>query len=314
MIPAPRQPDGRVGVGRAVAACPPLSLVCFSYLAQAQILRVDQYPPANHGAAITSTTLAVAGDGPLAATIAAALGLRVGLIANRVGADQAGRWLLAQLADAEITHDIPAVPQVRTPELIVVADDAGTRTWFARLHNAYADLREVDLRLLGSPRLAYIDCYELLTAAAARAIAAARGVPLLLNLGGDPLDERIAAATDGQHTAAVQTNLDETDTPHAEELANHLFDRLHPDAAIITLGRLGALARTRHGVHRATAAETIVGDTTGAGAAFSAGYAHALLAGAPPEQALQAGCRTGTAHCAGSPPLRFLTTATDLVR
>jgi len=70
-----------------------LDLVCFSYLAQAQILHVDQYPPANHGAAIASTTLAIAGDGPLTATTAAALRLRVGLIANRVGTDQAGQWL-----------------------------------------------------------------------------------------------------------------------------------------------------------------------------------------------------------------------------
>jgi sugar/nucleoside kinase (ribokinase family) len=127
--------------------------VCFSYLAQAQILGVDQYPLVNHGAAIASTTLAVAGDGPLTATTAAALGLRVGLIANRVGTDQAGRWLLAHLAPTDITHDIPAVPQLGTPELIVVADDAGTR----RLHEACADLREVDVRLLGSARLAYID-------------------------------------------------------------------------------------------------------------------------------------------------------------
>jgi sugar/nucleoside kinase (ribokinase family) len=299
------QPDER---GEAVTAGGPLDLVCFSYLAEAQILHVNQYPAANHGAVITSTTTAIAGDGPLTATTAATMGLHVGLIANRVGADKAGQRLLTQLAVAEITHDIPATPQIHTPQLIVVADHAGTRTWFARLHQAHADLREVDLQLLHSARVAYIDCYQILTIAAARAITAADSVPLLLNLGGDPLNDQVAAATYGQHIAAIQTNLDEADAANAEDLANDLFDQLHPDAAIVTVGRFGALVRTPHGVHRAEAAETIVNDTTGAGAAFSAGYAHALLAGAPPEQALQAGCRAGTAYCAGPPRLRFRTT------
>ncbi|MGH3755929.1 MAG: PfkB family carbohydrate kinase, partial [Pseudonocardiaceae bacterium] len=134
------------------------------------------------------------------------------------------------------------------------------------------------------------------------AAAAAEGTPLLLNLGGDPLTEPVAAAIDGQRLAAVQTNLDEVDATTAEDLASDLFERLRPDAAIVTLGRLGALVRTRSGLHRARATTTTVRHTHGAGAAFSAGYIHALLAGAgagaDTDTALRAGCRAGTAHCA----------------
>ena len=37
--------------------------------------------------------------------------------------------------------------------------------------------------------------------------------------------------------------------------------------------------------------------THGAGAAFSTGYAHALLAGAHTDRALRAGCEAGATHC-----------------
>ena len=286
-----------------------LDLVCVSYLADTQLLRVTSYPPPNGGAVVNDLANALAADGPIAAMTAARLGLRVGLIANAVGSDAAGQRMLDRLALDGIRHTI-AVIDITTPQMTVIADDSGARTWFARLQQACDDLRSVNLHLLTDARLVYVDCYQVLTPAAVRAVAAARA-PLLLNLGGDPLDERIAAAAADQQVTAVQTSLDEADAADAEALATDLLARLHPAAAVVTLGRLGAIACTASGIHRAAAPPVAVAHTHGAGAAFSAGYAHAWLNGADIGAALNAACHAGATHCANSAtvPLGRTTTA-----
>ena len=86
-------------------------------------------------------------------------------------------------------------------------------------------------------------------------------------------------------------------------MAADIFDRLRPQAAVITLGRHGAIALTRDGLDHVEAPQAPVRHTHGAGAAFSAGYAHALLLGGTVDEALAAGCRLGTDHCAGRNPI-----------
>lgn len=274
-----------------------LDLVCVSYLADAEVLLVESYPGANSGAVVDHIAASIAADGPLVAITAARLGLRVGLVANAVGTDPAGRRLLDCLDRLRIHHTIGAADDTATPRLTVVIDDADTRTWFASLQHAPAELRTANLHLLADARLIYVDCYEVLAASAARTIAAASGMPLVLNLGGDRLDDSIVAASCDQRLAAVQTSLDEADGGDAEAVATDLLDQLRPDAAVVTLGRLGALTRTRAGIHRAAAPPVAVTHTHGAGAAFSAGYAHALLNGAGIDGALRAGCEAGAPHC-----------------
>jgi sugar/nucleoside kinase (ribokinase family) len=278
-------------------ADPRLDLVCVSYLADTQLLRVAEYPPANAGAVVEHIAISIAADGPLAALTAARLGRRVGLIANAVGTDPAGLRVLDTLHRAGVRHAITALPDIATPQMTVVVDDNGTRTWFGALLDAVDHVRAANLHLLTRTRLIYLDCYRVLIPAAIRVISAAGTTPLLLNLGGDPVDENVIDATQDRHVAMAQTSLDEADAHQAEALADDLFARLRPDAAVVTLGRLGALARTRTGTHRAAAPPVAVTHTHGAGAAFSAGYAHALLARADIDAALHAGCQAGAAHC-----------------
>jgi sugar/nucleoside kinase (ribokinase family) len=275
----------------------PLDLACFSYLAAAQVLQVRTYPSANSGTVVDAVAASIAGDGPLTAVIAARTGLPVGLIANRIGDDPAGQQLLVSLDSVGIQHTIRPAAGIATPHLTVIADDADTRTWFAALQHAYQDLLSTDLTMLTRAKVAYVDCYQVLTPAAARAAASAAGAGLLLNLGGDPLADEIVAATHGQHVLAVQTSLDDSDAADAVDLAVDMFDRLRPDAAVVTLGRLGALARTQHRTHRVSASTGTITHTHGAGAAFSAGYIRALLCGGNTATALRAGCEAGTAHC-----------------
>lgn len=276
-----------------------LDLACVSYLAAAQVLHVHAYPRPNSGTVVDAIAASVAGDGPLTAVTAARAGLTVGLITNRVGDDPAGHHLLTTLNTAGVRHTLRPDPDVLTPHLTVIADEADTRTWFAALHHAYADLHQADLTPLTQSKIGYIDCYQVLTHHAARAITAADGTGLVLNLGGDPLADTIADAASGR-VLAVQTSVDESDADDAEGLATHLFDRVGPDAAVVTVGRHGAVARTRHHLHHVPAPPGPVTHTHGAGAAFSAGYIHALLHGGDTDRALRAGCEAGTAHCGGS--------------
>src|SRR5262249_16457728 len=186
-----------------------LDVVYVSYLADTQLLRVAAYPPVNSGAIVDHIASSIAADGPLAAMTAAGLGLRVGLITNGAGDDRLSQRLVDTLDAAGIRHTIAAVSDTRTPQLTVVVDDSDTRTWFASLQRATTELDAVNLHLLSDARLVYVDCYRVLTSAAARAITAAKDAPLLLNLGGDPLDEAIVSASHGRHLAAVLTSLDE---------------------------------------------------------------------------------------------------------
>jgi 2-dehydro-3-deoxygluconokinase len=279
-------------------------LACFGYLAHAQVTAVRAYPPANTGAEVVQVFPSLAGDAPITAITARRLGSTVHLVSNRVGLDHAGQAVLDALDTATVSHQ--AVPSsaagAGTPQLTIVTDEAGTRTWFAWLGDAVDQLVAVDLATLTVARLAYVDCYRILDAAAAAAITASRA-PLLLNLGGDALSPAIADAASGRHLAFIQTNLDENDAGRAETVAADLYARLDPDTVVVTLGRLGALGHTATGTFRVPAQLVRVRHTHGAGAAFSGGLAHAYLTGATDYQAIQAACVAGTAHCAATSPV-----------
>ncbi|MGH3903768.1 MAG: carbohydrate kinase family protein [Pseudonocardiaceae bacterium] len=276
-------------------------LGCFGYLAHAQVFHVTAYPPANSGAAATRIFPSLAGDAPITGLMARRLGLTACLVSNRVNCDPAGRDVLDALGAAGVRHWATYMPAsgTRSPQVNIVADDAGTRTWFAWLGSAADQLASADLRPLNAARLAYIDCYQVIESAAITAISASQ-VPLILNLGGDPLTDSLAAAASGRHVAFIQTSLDEDHVEKAEQLAADLQSRMIADSVVITLGRHGAIARTGLAIYRVSAPTIIVRHTHGAGAAFSGGLAQAYLSGATVHEAVDAACQAGSAHCAAA--------------
>ena len=167
-------------------------LVCFGYLAHAQVTTVAAYPAANTGAQVAQVLPSLGGDAPVTAVTARRLGSTAHLISNRVSIDAAGQALLDVLDSAAVTHQaVPsAAPGSGTPQLTIVTDEAGTRTWFGWLGDTMEQLAAVDLTSLSAARLAYIDCYRIIDGPAAAAITASRA-PLLLNLGGDPLSDNV---------------------------------------------------------------------------------------------------------------------------
>ncbi|MFD9190395.1 carbohydrate kinase family protein [Streptomyces phaeochromogenes] len=279
-------------------------LTCFSYLAHAQVSHVARYPEPNQGAEVTWTFSSLAGDGPMIAQACAARGLRTALIANQVGDDPTGRHARHSLDAAGVHHRAGPGPAPRhTPHLTVITDDAGTRTWFADLTHAYASLQQADTSLLARARLAYIDGYKVITDAASAALhtAAAAGVPVLLNLGSDPLHPKIQQAARQTHLFMVQTSLPEAQAREAEHTARTLLAELGAEAAVVTVGALGAVAVTRASIHQISARKADVVHTHGAGAAFSAGLAAAHLEGHDLPTALHFAGEAGTTHCTTVP-------------
>ncbi|MFF0574380.1 PfkB family carbohydrate kinase [Streptosporangium saharense] len=127
----------------------------------------------------------------------------------------------------------------------------------------------------------------------------------MLNLGSEPLQPAIEHAAATAEVIAVQTGLPEQHTGQADATVDALFNRLHPTAAVVTLGRHGAVARTGTGRHYTPAGHGLVIHTHGAGAAFSAGFAAAYLVGHELPTCLHLACTTGTAHCAAAHPRAF---------
>lgn len=122
--------------------------------------------------------------------------------------------------------------------------------------------------------------------AEAFAQARARGIRTLLNPSpGRPIDPRILADTTilvMNRVEAADLGLDVADPCTAEALL-----RVGPAVVVVTLGEEGAVAFRRDGPPARQAAFPVAAvDTIGAGDAFSAGFAVALLEGRPIAEAL----------------------------
>src|SRR5580658_1430413 len=157
-------------------------VVCFSYLAAAELWQVPRFPSANHGAEVLSVERSIAADAPMAAAVLAALDMPALLLANEIGNDQKGSQVRAWLQRYRVDSTTRVTTNTTTPQIVVVADNDGTRTWFPHLPGVSTALVAVELSPLSSASFAYVDCYQLIEAAAVRVVQAARSadIPLLV--------------------------------------------------------------------------------------------------------------------------------------
>ena len=124
---------------------PSAPVVCVSYLAHAELWTVPQFPCANHGAEIRSIEWSVAADAPMAAAALVSMGAPVLLIANDIGTDEQGVFVDHWLRQRDVRAAPVARSKVITPRIVVAADDAHTRTWFAHLPEVATSLNQADL-------------------------------------------------------------------------------------------------------------------------------------------------------------------------
>lgn len=254
-------------------------VACFSYLAAAELWQVAHFPPANHGAEVRSIQRSIAADAPMAAAVLAALGVPTLLLANDIGDDQKGGGVCAWLRHYGVNTTAKVKTDTTTPQIIVVADDEGTRTWFPHLAGVRDSLAAVDLSSLPSASFAYIDCYQLIEAPAVRAIQAARSadVPLLVNLGGSLLSPAVFAAVRGYSRLVVQSNVDDAARADLRRVAHEVLTATGAAWVVITAGAGGAMALGESQQLASPAFRVAVRHSHCAGAAFSGGLIYGLL-------------------------------------
>lgn len=274
-------------------------VVCFSYLAAANLWQVGRFPAANRGAEVRAIEESIAADGPMVAAVLTALGQPSLLLANNVGNDVSGiqvrNWLerYGVATTAETEADIP------TPQIVVVGDSHHTRTLFPYLPGVADQLARVDLAPFASAAFAYVDCYALIQRSAVRAIHSTRSadVPLLLNLGGDQVSSDILTALRGYPRLILQTNITDASLETAARLAKYMQADVKPEWAVITAGAAGAAAASARDLVRAPAFRADVRHTHCAGAAFSGGLVYGLLRGWPMQDSLDLASASGALRC-----------------
>jgi sugar/nucleoside kinase (ribokinase family) len=274
-------------------------VVCFSYLAAAELWKVPRFPLGNYGAEVLSIERSIAADAPMAAAVLAALGVPTLLLSNDVETDATGAEVRGWLQRYGVNTTANGAASSSTPQVVVVADDHGTRTWFPHLPGVVDALGTVDLSPMIGATYIYIDCYQLIEVPAVRAIRAARtaGVPLLLNLGGSPLSPGVVAAVRGHPCLTVQTNVDDAAAAGAPDVAASILAVTGATSVVITAGAAGAVALWQTQQFAAPAFRVPVRHTHCAGAAFSGGLLYGLLHDRPIDESLTLGCASGALHC-----------------
>jgi sugar/nucleoside kinase (ribokinase family) len=274
-------------------------VVCLSYLAAAALWRVPRFPLANHGAEVLTIEQSIAADAPMVAAALAAFGVPVLLLANDLGEDAQGTQVERWLERYRVPTTAAMVAEVTTPQIVVVADDAGSRAWFPFLPGVVDSLAALDLAPVDAASFAYVDCYQLIEAPAVRAIHAIRaaGTPLLLNLGGSALSPAVAGAVRECPGLVVQTNIDDAAHRDGPPLAAALQAATAAEWAVVTAGSAGAVAAGEERCLAVPAFRASVRHTHCAGAAFSAGLLYGLIRDRPMAESLTLACASGAVRC-----------------
>lgn len=260
--------------------------------------------------------LQACGGGP-AATAAVAL-CRLGdtvRFAAVLADDAAGRAQRDELTDAGVDLGPCRIdPSAREPLAVSVIDPATAqrRIFWSRRGLPRLSAAEADPSWLDGCDLLYLDGHEPAAGAVLAAAARRRGLPVVLDAGTlrPGVDALLADCSDVICTPQFLRAAVGTDDP-AAGLPRLLA--LGPARVGVTLGADGCVGWREGGLLRIPAFPVAAVDTTGAGDAFHAGYAHALGAGAGFPAALRTGCAVAALACtapggrAGLPDRRALT-------
>lgn len=228
--------------------------------------------------------------------------LTVGLIANSVGKDAAGKALTHLLETSSVGLITTPSPMGHSasPQITVISDRLGSRTWFPYLPNVDAELHNMDLHALGSCVLVYLDYYEVIRRSADRVIARVidTNTPLFINLGGTQPERELLDRLKRCRLVAIQTNVSEGHRDEAAALAQYLVNEATPELVVVTMGADGAVGISSSGaVYDVPAYSIIPRRLHGAGAVFSAGLIASLLDRVPNEDALVYASACGAYQC-----------------
>jgi sugar/nucleoside kinase (ribokinase family) len=281
---------------------PEVDITCFSYLAGVHTLHVPTYPLADYGVGVDRVERFLAGDGPIVAGAAVALGFRAALVSNSLADDDMGRFVASVLERwGVITQPAGANPLVRgqTPFSTVVSTRNGSRAWFAYLPGVVAELAEVDLTQLSRSRVAYVDCYELFGDLSFRPVAFALDydVPVIANLGGSPPPDWLINSRIDKRLLLLQSSVPDDISTSALSTAAELAELAAAEHVVVTRGRYGAVAITNGITAEVPARSVPVKTFQGAGSVFSAALAARLMTGEAFLQAVGFACNAASEWC-----------------
>jgi sugar/nucleoside kinase (ribokinase family) len=277
----------------------PYRVVCFGFVNPGVVFSVDRYPAANTGAYVTGKRPFIGADCTMAATMLARWGAEAHLIANALGADDAGRDTLGRLAEAGVHTHIALQKSLRTPNEVDISDRAGTRTFFVEDNPAvWSSLAEAGLSAIDGAAMLYVDWYVGPPAERAIAYARARRVPVYLNV-------EYSLRQPGQYRELIsqatyaQSPMSDVHVQQEDPLAiaTALADMGAHDT-FVTRGKHGALAFSNGQIIEAAAPEIKVVDTQGAGAVFSAMAMYGLLHEWPLERVVRTATHAASLKCA----------------
>jgi ribokinase len=279
------------------------------------VVRVPRLPGPGETVAGDDVFRNPGGKGANQAVAAARLGRRVAMV-GRVGDDDAGRQLLASLADAAVdTSQVEALPGVPSgTALITVSADGENQIVISP--GANARLTPDDVAAAGAALdAAAVTLLQLevpldAVAAAARA---AGGRVVLTPAPARALPDGLLGDIDVLVPNRVElAQLTGEPVPETVEEAVALAGRLPARAVVVTLGADGALVVEDDQGSHVPAVPVRAVDTTAAGDAFCGGLADALAAGASLEDAARRAARVAAAACRRPGAQASLPTPTEL--
>lgn len=212
--------------------------------------------------------LSPGGDATLVALGLAGLGLHVALGGGPVGRDPPGYYV--EIACKEAGIDLCPRTSGKTSVTAIALERSGTRTSITFHEDTPLAEIPVPVERIAASRFLYADgCYGA-NAVAAAVAARESGVPSLLNLYGPSLD---AAGLFDVVVANEDVARQIADDPLA---AAEIIRARGAGLAIVTMGERGCIG-SDGGLLTVPAYEVDAIDTTGAGAAFAAGFIYARL-------------------------------------
>lgn len=261
--------------------------------------RCDRLPVLGETRIATGFSLGPGGKGSNQAVAAARAGGNVGFI-TRIGADAFGRMGLETWAAAGVAPLVIQDPDRPTGAAGIFIEEAEGRNAILISPGAAGALCLADIEaradVIGAARVAMTQLEQPAEIAHRfLQIAAAGGAVTILNPApATPLPKGMLALCDyvtpNETEAEALTGIRVSDVQSAAAAAEVLLAQGVRQAAIITLGASGALVRDHAGArHVPPMRAGALVDTTGAGDAFSGGFACALAEGQPLDTALRFG-------------------------
>lgn len=218
----------------------------------------------------TDYQISPGGDATLVALSLASMGLKTALCGGPIGNDPMGDYLRNILTSNGV--EIAAVEAGKTSLSFVIVSDCGQRSSVTFHEGTPIDSIPVPVDIIARSKYLYVDgCYGNNSAIAGN-VARASGIPSLLNLDTESI----------KHAGIFNTVISSEDTARQISIdpaeAAHILHTMNNGTAIITLGEKGCICDAGQTIYMPACHIKAI-DTTGAGAAFAAGFIYSQLRG-----------------------------------